>query len=336
MNASDSPASIYANMQAAVDIVGTSPHPSNKIAATIAGPGFAISRTNHWPEIIAQKIGTGVDIGNSSGTIHAETACILDAAAQGHATKGASIFITDPPCPNCMKNMAEAGIAKLYIDHKGFDKDWARRRGESFETMSMRIAAKAGMDVYVIYRKEQKFEIISQHPPGYKPAIENPAIIVPLSSSPRTRGSLAQNDKIPGQAGDDALWNELINDASAESENEPFVLALGQNKEGKDVSVLIYRHPTIGYTYETMESKDEKYSFILQPLGRILMVAAREGIKLNNDYIYSSRVPTSRELVNFIGAGLNSLKIGDNSACRDKHGIIAKNMLKNAEILNTI
>lgn len=314
MNASDSAATIYTHMQAAVDIVGTSPHPSNKIAATIAGPGFAISRTNHWPQIIAQKIGTDVEIGNSSGTIHAETACILETAAQGHATKGASIFITDPPCPNCMKNMAESGIAKLYIDHKGFDKDWAKRRGDSFETMSMRIAAKAGMDVYVIYRKEQKFEVISQHPPGYKPANENPAII--------------------GKS--DESFERLIEQANQDNMDEPFVLALAHNKTGETLSVLIYRHPTIGYTYETLENKDDKYSFILQPLGRLLMVAAREGIKLNNDYIYSSRVPTSRELVNFIGAGLNTLKIGDESHCRDKHGIIAKNMLKKAQILNTI
>ena len=168
---------IYNHMQAAVDIIAQSPHPTNKIAATLAGENFTISRTNHWPSAIDATLGRETKIGNASGTLHAETACILTALHDGHATQGADIFITGPPCPNCMKNMAESGIKALYIDHKGFDKDFAQRRGEDFENMSMRIAAKAGIDVYVIYRKEERFDVISQHRIGYKPSIENPARI---------------------------------------------------------------------------------------------------------------------------------------------------------------
>jgi len=295
-------------MQAAVDIVNDSPHPTNKIAATIAGQhangDWALSRTNHWPTAIENTIGHSTKIGNSSGTIHAETACILAANAAGHATKNASLFITDPPCPNCMKNMAEAGIAKLYIDHKGFDKDWAKRRGDSFEKMSMRIASKAGMDVFCIYRpkkdQEEKFEIISSHTPGYQPANEYPPRIEPYED-----------------------WNALIAKEQRERGDEPFALALATDENSAHLSVIVDRHPTIGYTMEDVEGKQGKYSFILQPINRLLMTAAREGLTLNPEYIYSSRTPTSRELTNFVGANLNTMYIGDRSVCRDQHGIAA-------------
>src|SRR5690606_7708262 len=115
----------------------------NKIAATVfghdlAGKPFSVSRTNFWPAAIANSIGTEDDIGDSSGTIHAETAAIL---AASH-TAGAALCVTDPFCPNCAKNIAEAGIKTIYIDHKGFDKDFATRRGGDFQNMSMRICAR--------------------------------------------------------------------------------------------------------------------------------------------------------------------------------------------------
>ena len=325
MNTSDS--SIYTHMQAAVDIVNDSPHPTNKIAATIAGEGFTLSKTNHWPAAIESAIGRDTDIGNSSGTIHAETACILNAPA---ATKGASIFITDPPCPNCMKNMAEAGISKLYIDHKGFDKDWAKRRGDSFENMSMRIAAKAGLDVHVIYRKEKRFEIISEHPPGYKPTEENPAIISPYSSSRRRPGSNNSADQNSGLRRNDAIWMDLVKKRQKDHGDEPFALALTKDQQ----SILVGRHPTIGYTSETVEKKENKYSFILQPINRLLMIAAKEGLTLDPDHIYSSRVPTSREFVNFIGAGFTQIHIGDKTKARDEHGLTALDQLQKVRILN--
>ena len=312
---SSEPPSIYNHMQSAVDIVASSPHPDNKIAATIAGTDetgapFAISRTNYWPEAIARTIGIDAAIGNSSGTIHAETACILHAPR----TAGASLFITDPPCPNCMKNMAEAGIAKLYIDHKGFDKDWAARRGDSFQSMSMRIAEKAGLDVFVIYRKEQRFEIISRHPPGYKPTVENPPRI----------------EKAQGP------FEDFIQKTKAEMGEEPFVAAWAHDRTGEVFFLITTRHPTIGYTSETMEKRDIKYSFILHPLARALMIAAREGLKLDPAHLYSSRVPTARELVNLVGAGIDKIQIGDLESARDDDALTALGQLSKAGILQIL
>ena len=289
-------------MQAAVDIVHQSPHPKNKIAATIAKDDWNFSCVNHWPAAIENTIGREPDIGNSSGTIHAETACIFEAMRQGNATKNASIFITDPPCPNCMKNMAEAGISKLYIDHKGFDKDWAKRRGMSFENMSMRIADKAGIDVFEIYRKEERYEIISKHASNYKPAIENPPII---------------NDQID------------FNDC----DNMPFASARANDLNGEALSILVSSHPTVGFTTEDIEKQRGKYSFIIQPLNRLLIIAAKEGLSLDPTSLISSRNPTSRELVNFIGAGFNTLKILDLNTSRDEFGPIALKHLQEHNLL---
>ncbi len=313
--------SIYEHMQAAVDIVSTSPHPTNKIAATIAGTDaygkpYALSRVNFWPKPIEDTFGRTQDIGSSSGTIHAETACILSAPKAWDS----SMFVTDPPCPNCMKNIAEAGISNLYIDHKGFDKDWARRRGESFANMSMRIAEKAGINVYVIYRKEQRFEVISKHIPDYTPRIEKPAHIRHCEEATPTKQSLEN------------FWIASLSLANAECKEEPFALALCMDESGAHVILRTDRHPAVGYTSETIEGKEGKYSFILQPVNRILMIASRDGLKIEK--LYSSRTPTSRELVNMIATGIDTLQIGDQTQCRDEFGLIALKQLKDAKILN--
>ena len=174
----------YTEMQKAVDIVNTSQHPTNKIAATLFGQDhegqvFSVSRTNYWPEPILKKIGTTQRIGNSSGTIHAETACIMNAPC----TEGASLCVTDPFCPNCAKNMAEAGIKTVYIDHKGFNKDFVARRGDEFENMSMYICESAGISVYEIRRKEKELIPILKIAPAYRPVEDFPVSINPAEKA---------------------------------------------------------------------------------------------------------------------------------------------------------
>ncbi len=45
---------------------------------------------------------------------HAEAALIARAAREGRATEGASIYVTDFPCPPCAKLIAGAGVARVY------------------------------------------------------------------------------------------------------------------------------------------------------------------------------------------------------------------------------
>lgn len=292
-------------MQAAVDIVNTSPHPANKIAATIAGKDqqgqdFALSFTNKWPEPIRHKIGTDTRIGNSSGTIHAETVCLLSAPI----TQGAAMFVTDPPCPNCVKYMAEAGIKTLYIDHKGFDKDFAQRRGDDFTHMSMRICEHAGISVYELWRKEEKIVPILEVPEYYIPPEENPVRI------------------------------EDENTAPAPIESDIYAHAIATDKGGKRRRIMAALHPIIGYTFDTVERTSDKYSFYVQPVTRVLMNAKRHGLTIEPDSLYSSTVPTARQLVNMVGAGLTTITIGDMTKSRDEFGPMALKQLINAGILN--
>jgi dCMP deaminase len=56
----------------------------------------------------------GVGLELSTAT-HAEAALIARAAREGRAAAGASMFVSDFPCPPCAKLIAGAGVAKLYF-----------------------------------------------------------------------------------------------------------------------------------------------------------------------------------------------------------------------------
>lgn len=56
--------------------------------------------------------GVGLEL---STAVHAEAALIAQAAREGQATAGASVFVSDFPCPPCAKLIAGAGVARLYF-----------------------------------------------------------------------------------------------------------------------------------------------------------------------------------------------------------------------------
>ncbi len=303
----------FEQMQKAVDIVNTSLHPENKIAATLCGDGknyFSLSYTNYWPEPISHHIGKDTRIGNSSGTVHAETACILSAP---HSA-GASLFITDPFCPNCAKNIAEGGIKTIYIDHKGFNKDFAERRGHHFESMSMRICEKAGITVNEIRRKEREIIPILEVAPDYVPADESPVEMDDIGSA------------------DEDTFRELIADKKKEHRGRRIAVAIARDSRARAWGLTARAHPAIGYSLqrdaqEMEHPQDGKYSFMLEPVNRLLMNAPRRGMKLIDGLIYSSGVPTAREQVNVVGAGFKNLFIGDLLKARDEDAFNAMNLL---------
>ena len=304
-------------MQAAVDIVGSSPHPTNKIAATLFGDGFSVSKTNHWPAIIEEKLGRDARIGGASGTIHAETACILAAPA----TDGASLCITDPFCPNCAKNIAEAGIKTIYIDHKGFQKDFFARRADQFETMSMQICEKAGINVYELWRRDEKLVPIYMAPDDY----------IPPNDSPITVDDINQADE--------KAFQDAIAQAHDIHNRRKFALALAKNNTEEFVALTARAHAVIGFTMRDpqdalcIECPEGKYSFIQEPVNRMLMHLQRQGLKLCENYLYCSQVPTAREQVNLVGAGIQRITVGDIAKSRDKNGVEAMTLLQSSQIL---
>ncbi len=304
-------------MQRAVDIVEDSAHPTNKVAAALHaidsfGQEHSIARTNYAPKALKNNFETGEKIGNASATIHAETACLIEA----RATNNAAMFVTDLPCPNCVKNMAEAGVKTLYIDHKGFKKDYAIRRSEHFKNMSLRICEKAGISVFKIFRKDERLEPILKIKPGYSPAIENPPRITTIHKSPNAE-----------------LFSTLIDKEIIFYKDIPFALALSKSQHSRYVLISARSHPVIGYTSHTLENSKNKYSFLLQPLGRIIMAASRYYLRIDPHYVFSSCTPTSRELVNMLGANLQTLIIADQSKSRDEFGPKALKQLMDKKVI---
>jgi deoxycytidylate deaminase len=312
-------------MQAAVDIVNTSPHPVNKIAASIfgtdqSGAPFLISAINHWPPAILNAFGIDARIGSSSGTIHAETSCIL----QAPITAGAALAITDPFCPNCAKNIAEAGIKTIYIDHKGFAKDFAERRGDEFMTMSLRVVERAGISVYEINRKEQVITPIITPSPNYRPPEDKP---VTLQSSPVT-------------AFDRVVLIGMAEKFRTIARNVPYAVAWATGVDGRPRIMLAPAHVTVGYTEGSTADKLEmadmhsgKYSFVMEPVNRLMMAAARHGLKPDPRLIVSSRVPTAREQVNMVAAGLVNLHVLNPQDSRDVGSINALHQLTRAGVM---
>jgi len=73
--------------------------PENQTPYIVGDIRGQFHRGEHW------------ELGSS---IHAEAAAIAQAARQGLATEGATLVVTDFPCPNCAKLIAAAGIRRLY------------------------------------------------------------------------------------------------------------------------------------------------------------------------------------------------------------------------------
>ena len=312
------------HMQAALDLAPQSPHPANKIAATLFGLGedneeLSITRTNHWPKSIEDKIGRDTKIGNSSGTIHAETDCILNAS---FGTEHASLCITDPFCPNCAKNIAEAGIKNIYIDRDGFDKDFFSRRGDHFDTMSMQICQRAGINVYSIDMTTKEIKPILEIPKEYKPVEDSPIITEPVTGL------------------HEKTFHKTIKTAAARNQRRKYAVAMVEDLKGQKFALTARAHAVVGYT---MQKPDEaldlltpigKYSFIQEPVNRMMMHISRMGYKLLEDYLYCSQVPTAREQVNLVGANIKRITIGDIQRCRDPKGLKAMEQLSAAKILN--
>lgn len=309
----------YIAMQDAVDIVGSSQHATNKIAATLFGKSFSISRTNYWPEDILRAYGTETRIGNSSGSIHSEVATLLDAK---EPVDGARLAITDPPCPNCVKNLADAGIKEIFIDHKGFDKDWAQRRGGHFEGMSMQICEKAGISVHVIYRKDKRIDTIFHAHPAYVPVEDSPIVIERIEKP------------------SEAAFQSVIQQAYKIHQRRKFAVAIMADRNGGYIAATARGHAVTGFTMEDpedifeIEKQEPKYTLFQEPVNRILMHRAKHGYTMCNGYFFSANVPTSREQVNLVGANIKRITVGDHNKSRDADGLIAKKQLSDAEIID--
>ena len=67
-----------------------------------------------------------------------------------------------------------------------------------------------------------------------------------------------------------------------------------------------------------------------------MMGAKRFGLELYDGLIWSSEVPTSRELVNCVGAGIETICLGTEESARDEEAIAASRLLAEKNVMQFI
>lgn len=293
-----------------VNTVPKSHHPTNKIAAGISSNSVITLSANIKPQRL-RFFEEGTRFGGASGYLHAETSCIFLTPK----TDGANLYVTDPFCPNCAKNIAEAGIKNIFVDHKGFAKDFAKRRGGDFENMSMKICDAAGINIYEVHRKDKWIIPILVHPTDFLAKQDNPV------ETSQTQIDSHKEFK---------AYIKMVMDRR--DFDYPYAIGYGQGH-----ILLVQQHLSIGYVQNSVDSNilqpKNKYSYYLEPLNRLLISARRYGLALDMNYLFVSQHPTPREIINAIGAGTVNIWVGDMTKSRDETGAQAYELLRKHKII---
>ena len=308
----------YQAMQYAVDIVNDSEHIKNKIAACLFTDNQWIARYNQRPAMLADHFTPDVKIGQSSQFLHSEVACIFDA---NFITEAASLCVTDPFCPNCAKAICEAGITHVYVDHKGLDKDFAKRRGDDFESLSLLMMEKAGIPVSIIYRKEGRLE----------PLIAPPVL---------TRKGSAQGIEFFDWDGAMNLA-DYLDKFRKRQQHTAWTIAKIRETDGSQTGILVFEELTSGLTphdYAEKRHYSEKYRFPVDPLNRLMFFAKRKGFEIIDNAVACNLYPASRALVNAAGLGLRNILVGEISPDHDIQSMEAGDLLQKNGVLtiNTV
>lgn len=105
----------------------------------------------------------------------------------------------------------------------------------------------------------------------------------------------------------------------------PFAAAFVRGADHSVRIMIAEERVTMGYDPRSRSDQSEmhdtstgKYTFLATPMNRLMMAAARFGYKIDPRLVVSSRVPTSRELVNMVAAGLTTIHILNPRVARDK------------------
>lgn len=305
--------SVYEAMQKAVDVVNSSKHENNKIASCLVNEDQFIARTNYRPKLFIKALDPDMRVGKSSQFIHSEIACLYNAS---FPADGGQIFITDPPCPNCAKAICESGVTHVYIDHKGLDKDFANRRGDDFQSLSLLVFEKAGIPVSIIYRKEERTQ----------PLIETQIT---------TRRSSAKGIEFFDWDNGTTLKQYLEKFRNRQAHTS---WALGKIRENNhDLGIIVFEELTPGLTprdYADNRKINPKYRLPVDPLNRLMIFTKRKGFELQNKEIAVNLAPSSRALVNACGYGLDTIYVGENKPDHDDLGHIAAELIQEHNIIN--
>jgi len=283
----------FLSMQDAVAAALKSKHPTNPIGATLEfSDGTRLSSSNLYIDALGpidQKFG------GAGPTIHAEMATILNAIKEGKITLGAKIYITDPPCPSCMKILVEAGISEIFVDNKGFEKDWYKKRGQDFREMSLSLAGQAGIPIHRLKRNKDKMtaetgllnkNLLNECPQKlpysaveFKQIIEGHTAYIP-DLIKKAKAHFGEDKRIAAMVG------QPINSTFS---GAPMFIAYVQSNAVSmhmDGNALTY--------------KSEKYTFEMLAMDRLIASSARHGLMPISPLILSN-YETGSELIDLAG-----------------------------------
>ena len=318
------PADPFKKMEKALEIESRSTHPVHKVGALLCGQDIAKSHferghANFWPAPLAEKFGPDEKLGNASTTVHAEIAVILNAPGK----EGADLSVTDLPCPNCAKSIAEARIGTVYIDSHAHETPLGKKMEPYFSKISRPLLEYAGVNLLEMNRAARTI----------KPWVEIAENAVIPVEKPVEMTLIGPKDMTAEK------FERLIAHAHERYENAPFVVAFAHTRLGSRAALTVRPHRAIGLD-EDKEAQLapllEKYSLTLQPLDRALITSARYGLTIEPEFLYSAHVPTAREFVNLIGAGIMSLRIGDVTKGRDEWSLRALAQVRERRILEVV
>lgn len=315
------PAGPFARMEKALEIESQSRHPVHQVGALLCGQDtgkapFEIGHANFWPPALAENFAPDEKLGNASTTVHAEIAVLLNAPG----TEGAELYVTDLPCPNCAKAIAEARIGSVFIDSHAHETPLGVKMEPYFSGISRPLLEYAGVNLFELNRKERTV----------KPLIEvSESAVIPIEK-PVEMTLIGRNEMT------EEKFEELIESAQDRFPGEAFVVCFAHTRLGSRTALTVRPHRTIGIDEEKagrLAPLLEKYNLTLQPLNRALITAARYGLSIDPEFLYSSRVPTAREFVNLIGAEITALRLGDRTTSRDEWGLKALGQLEEKGVL---
>lgn len=277
---------------------------------------------NDLPESFNGVFPPTEEIGDSGATIHAEILCLDGAQC---LVKGASLMVTDPLCPNCMKSVIAAGVQKIYIAEDGFSHgNWYNSADENgikrqryFDEVSLRLAAYAGVQVCKISGGNVSCEVIQQQ-----------------ETAPHSKAKI--------EAYDPKKMSEILHEAHSKA--VPFAVSIANSQKGGRHIVMATEGYSLGMSDEKAENIRERFDDVpgglryrlkVDALSSLLSACAYSGLSLSGEQVYVSEIPTSRCIVNAIGAGVKYFGLAHKEALsqKSKHALNAFDKLESCGIV---
>ncbi|MFP4386771.1 MAG: deaminase [Alphaproteobacteria bacterium] len=303
------------NMAHALKTAEKSPHPTHKVGALLSLTAqelhHSIACYNDWPETLARHIGKANKLGNASNTLHAEIATLCKAQI---ATHGASLYLTNLPCPNCTKALSEAGIADIYFDSNAYNTPLGLKMRTYFEQASKLILKQAGKGLHEINLDHNTIR----------------TLLRPAPFKTDTQKTLKAQISRATQE----IFSKHFENARAHFQNDPapFTATIAKDKQNKTHYFLAaqtcYPAGLEKRDIEHIHTIQDKYEAFHQPFNRLLSHCAFHGLRIEKQYLRTTQIPTAREFVNMIGYSIRTITIENKEKYRDASCLEAYRQLK--------